>query len=171
MARMYLTIFSQMKKQLAQLDKWLDMATEHAKAKSFDPNVLMGVRLAPDQFPFSRQIQIATDTAKMAVGRVTGKDVPKWEDNETTLAELQTRVKKTIEIPGALTEKDFEGIATRTVTQPRWEGKIMSAPDYFVEHALPNFYFHLTTTYALLRHNGVPIGKRDYLGALSLKSP
>ena len=75
---MYLTIFLQMKKQLAQLDKWLDLATEHAKAKSFDPNVLMGVRLAPDQFPFSRQIQIATDTAKMAVGRVTGKDVPKW---------------------------------------------------------------------------------------------
>lgn len=171
MPRMYITLFRQMKKQLGQLDKWLDAAAQHAKAKSFDPGVYLGLRLAPDQFPFSRQIQIVTDTAKLGASRVTGKDAPAYPDDETTLEALQTRVRNTCAFLDSLTEKDFEGVEKRTVSQPRWEGKVMTAPDYFVEHALPNFYFHLTTAYAILRHNGVAIGKRDYLGALSLRSP
>ena len=168
---MIFQIVGQWKKQLAQIDKWFDAATEYAKTRSFDPNVLLGMRLSPDQFAFGRQVQITCDTAKMAAARVGGKDAPAHADTETTIDELRARVKSVIAYLDGFTAKDFEGVATRTVTQPRWEGKIMSASDYFVEHALPNFYFHLSHVYAILRHNGVPIGKRDYLGALSMRAP
>lgn len=166
---MYSTIFGQMKKHLRQLDKWLETAGEHAKAKSFDPNLYLGFRLSPDQFAFARQVQVACDTAKLAASRLAGKEAPSHPDDEKTLDDLRARVGKVIAYLDTFSEKDFEGAATRTITQPRWEGKTMSGADYFVEHALPNFYFHLTTTYAILRHNGVSIGKRDFLGALSLK--
>jgi hypothetical protein len=166
---MYYAIFSQMKKQLGQLDKWLDAAAAEAKAKSFDPNVFLGLRLSPDQFAFARQVQTACDTAKLAASRLTGKDAPTYPDTEQTLDELHTRVRSVVQYLDTLSAKDFEGAAARVVTQPRWEGKGMSGADYFVEHVIPNFYFHLTHSYAILRHNGVNIGKRDYLGALSLK--
>ena len=168
---MIFQIVGQWKKQLAQIDKWFDAATEYAKTRSFDPNVLLGMRLSPDQFAFGRQVQITCDTAKTAAARVGGKDAPAHPDTETTIDELRARVKSGIAYLDGFTAKDFEGVATRTVTQPRWEGKIMSASDYFVEHALPNFYFHLSHVYAILRHNGVPIGKRDYLGTLSMRAP
>jgi hypothetical protein len=168
---MYYEIFSQMKKQLGQIDKWLDAATAFAKTKSFDPNVFIGFRLAPDQFPFARQIQIACDTAKLGASRLTGKDAPSQPDTEQTIDELRARVRSIITYLDGLSAKDFEGVAGRTVTQPRWEGKVMTGPDYFVEHVLPNFYFHLSHVYAILRHNGVDVGKRDYLGALSLRAP
>jgi len=93
--------------------------------------------------------------------------VPAQEDNEKTLAELQARVRSIITLLDGLTPKDFEGAAKRVVSQPRWKGEWMTGADYFIEHTIPNFYFHLTTTYALLRHNGVPVGKRDYLGVQS----
>jgi hypothetical protein len=168
---MYIEIFGQMKKQLAQIDKWLDAAAAHAKAKAFDPNVFLGFRLAPDQFAFARQVQITCDTAKLAAARVAGKDAPSNPDTEQTIDELRARVKWVVGYLDGFAAKDFEGAEGRTVTQPRWEGKVMSAPAYFVEHALPNFYFHLAHVYAILRHNGVDIGKRDYLGALSLRAP
>ena len=168
---MYYAIFSQMKKQLAQLDKWLDAAAADAKARSFDPNVFISLRLAPDQFAFARQVQTACDTAKAAASRLTGKEAPTHPDTEQTLEELHTRVRSVIAYLDTLSAKDFEGAAGRVVTQPRWEGKVMSGSDYFVEHALPNFFFHLAHAYAILRHNGVNVGKRDYLGALSLRSP
>jgi hypothetical protein len=164
---MYTETFSQFKKQLGQLDKWLGTATEHAKAKNFDPDVFVGLRLAPDQFPLARQVQIACDTVKLTVGYLTGKAVQPQEDNEKTIVELQARVRSTIALLDGLTPKDFEGAATRTVSQPRWKGEWMTGADYFIEHTIPNFYFHLTTTYALLRHNGVAVGKRDYLGVQS----
>ena len=163
---MYTETFSQFKKQLGQLDKWLGTATEYAKSKNFDPDVFVTLRLAPDQFPLARQVQIACDTVKLGAGFLTGKQMPAQEDNEKTLAELQARVRSTIALLDSLTAKDFEGAATRVVSQPRWKGEWMTGADYFIEHTIPNFYFHLTTTYALLRHNGVELGKADFLGAL-----
>jgi len=168
---MYYETLCQMKKQLGQLDKWLDAATAHATAKSFDPNLFLAFRLAPDQFGFARQVQVVCDTAKLTASRLSGKDAPKHEDNEKTIDELHARVKSVVAYLDGFTAKDFEGAATRSITQPRWEGKTMTGADYFLEHAVPNFFFHLTTSYALLRHNGVGLGKRDYLGTLTQTAP
>lgn len=168
---MYYELFGQMKKHLAQLDKWFDAAATFAKEKGFDSSVLVEARLAPDQFALARQVQIACDTAKLAASRLSGKEAPSQADTEKTLDELRARVHSVIAYLDGFSAKDFEGAATRSVTQPRWEGKTMSGADYFREHALPNFYFHLTTVYALLRHNGVQVGKKDFLGPLSLRAP
>jgi hypothetical protein len=112
-------------------------------------------------------VQITCDTAKLAASRLTGKEGPKHEDNEKTIEELRARVASVISYLDGISEKDFAEAATRVITQPRWEGKTMSGANYFLEHALPNFFFHATTVYQLLRHNGVDVGKRDYLGALT----
>ncbi len=168
---MYYPMFGQMKKQLGQLDKWLVAAEAAAKAKSFDSSVFLGVRLAPDQFAFSRQVQVACDTAKLGASRLTGKPAPSNPDTEATVEELRARVRATIAYLDGFSAADFAGAATATITQPRWEGKTMTGADYFREHVVPNFFFHLTTAYALLRHNGVEIGKRDYLGALTQTDP
>ena len=164
---MYYQTFSQFKKQLGQLDKWLGTATDYAKSKNFDPDVFVTLRLAPDQFPLARQVQICCDTAKLAVNFLTGKPVQAQEDTEKTLAELQARVRSTIALLDGLTPNDFDGASTRVVSQPRWKGEWMTGADYFIEHTVPNFFFHLTTAYAILRHNGVAVGKRDYLGVQS----
>jgi hypothetical protein len=171
MRRMVYAIFSQMKKQLGQMDKWLDAAAAEAKARSFDPNVFLGLRLSPDQFAFARQVQTACDTAKLAAARLSGKDAPTHADTEATIDELHARVRSVIAYLDVFTEKDFDQAATRVVTQPRWEGKVMSGADYFLEHAVPNFFFHATHTYALLRQAGVNIGKRDFLGTLTQRMP
>lgn len=168
---MYFQLFGQMKKQLRQVDLWFDKAEAHAKARGFDPNLLVAVRLAPDQFGLARQIDSACDTAKLGASRLTGKDAPKNDDDEKTIAELRARVASAIAYLDTFTEKDFEGAATRTITTPRWEGRTMTGHDYFLEHALPNFYFHLTHAYAILRESGVDVGKRDYLGALTQSPP
>jgi hypothetical protein len=168
---MYHVLFGQMKKQLGQLDKWLDAAGKYAETKKFDPNAFLAFRLAPDQFPFSRQVQISCDTAKLAASRLTGKEAPSFPDDEKTLAELRARVQTTIAYLDGFSEKDFAEAQSRTVTQPRWEGKWMTGADYFVEHAIPNFFFHLSHVYALLRHNGVDIGKKDFLGTLTQHPP
>jgi len=161
----------QMQKELGQLHKWLDTAAAYATEKKFDVNVLAASRLAPDQFPLSRQIQTACDTVKFALARVGGKEMPSIPDEEKTIDDLKARVKKTIALVDGVSAKDFEGAADRVVVNPRWEGKVMNAKEYFLEHVTPNFYFHLAHTYAILRHNGVGIGKKDYLGQLSLRDP
>lgn len=168
---MYYEIFKQMRKQLGQVETWFDKATEYAKSKNFDPNVFVGMRLAPDQFAFARQVQIVCDTAKLGISRVSGKDAPTHADTEQTLDELRARIKSVTAYLDGFSEKDFESAPSRTVTQPRWEGKVMTTHDYLLEHVMPNFYFHAATVYALLRHNGVPVGKRDYLGPLSQRMP
>ncbi len=168
---MYHETFRQMTKQLGQLDKWLDAAEASAKARSFESSLFLGFRLSPDQFAFARQVQITCDTAKLGASRLTGKPAPAQADTEATLAELSARVKGTIAYLEGFSAKDFEHAATSTITQPRWEGKTMTGADYFLEHVVPNFFFHLTTTYAILRHNGVAVGKRDYLGALTQTAP
>jgi len=168
---MYYETFGQMNKMLGQLDKWLDAAAAHAKTKSFEPATILGYRLAPDQFAFTRQVQITCDTVKLGASRLTGKEAPSHADTEQTIEELQARVRAVRAYLDGFSAADFAGTATRVVTQPRWEGKTMTGADYFMEHVVPNFYFHLNHAYAILRHVGVPLGKRDYLGALSLQAP
>ena len=168
---MYDSLYRQMKKTLGQVDQWLVTAAEYAKTKSFDPNLYLGFRLAPDQLPFARQIHIACDTAKLSSSRLTGKDAPVHADDETTLDQLRARIASVIAYLDSFSAKDFEGADTRVISTPRWEGKVMSGHDYFLEHALPNFFFHVSHVYAILRHNGVPLGKKDYLGPVSLTAP
>jgi hypothetical protein len=168
---MYTDTFSQMKKQLGQLDKWLSTAAEHARSKSFDPNVFAAQRLAPDQLPLTRQVQICCDSAKLAGVYLTGKAAESQPDTEQTIEELQARVRSTVAYLDGLSPQDFDGAAARVVSQPRWKGEWMTGQDYLVQHALPNFFFHLTTTYAILRHNGVALGKRDFLGPQAKRPP
>lgn len=168
---MYFEAFTQIKKTLGQLDKWLEAAAAHATAKSFDPAVYLTLRLAPDQFPFVRQVQTTCDTAKLAAARLSGKEAPKHADDEQTLEQLRARVQSVLQYLDGFSAADFEGAATRKITQPRWETKFMFGADYFWQHALPNFYFHSTHSYAILRHNGVSLGKRDFLGQLNMQQP
>ena len=156
----------EIKKVLGQVPAWLDKAAAHAAQKKYDVNVLMQVRLAPDQFPLIRQIQAACDQAKYAVSRTTGKETPSHPDTEQTVEEIKQRIASVIAYLDTYKPSDFESLEGRTVTTPRWEGKSMTATNYLVQHALPNFFFHVTTAYAILRHAGVDVGKRDFLGQL-----
>lgn len=167
---MYHALLGQMTTQLRQIDLWFDKAEAHAKAKGFAPDLFVSYRLAPDQFALARQVDSACDTAKFAAARLTGKDAPKNDDDEKTLGELRARVKSAIAFLETLKEADFEGAATRTITNPRWEGRTMTGHDYFLQHSIPNFYFHVTHVYAVLRHAGVDVGKRDYLGQMTMRS-
>ncbi len=164
---MYLPIFQQLTKQLAQMDTWLVAAAAHAEDKGFEADVLVGQRLAPDQFDLGRQIQIACDTARLGASRITGREAASEPDEEKTIAELRARIASTLVALRALSESDFNGAEDRTVTQSRWKGQVMATGDYLLEHVMPNFYFHTAHVYAILRHNGVAVGKRDYLGTLS----
>jgi len=168
---MYFEMFTQMKKQLLQLDKWLESATAYADAKKFDAKNFLSLRLVVDQFPFSRQVQAVCDVAKLGASRLTSKAAPTHADDESTMEQLRERIKSTVTYLDTFTASDFANVATASITQPRWEGKTMTGADYFLEHVIPNFYFHLTTAYALLRSSGLGIGKRDYLGALTQHPP
>ena len=168
---MYTETFAQFKKQLGQLDKWLGTAAEYAESKKIDPAVFPGLRLAADQFPLARQVQICCDTVKLAASYLTGKPADSQADEEKTIPELQARVRWLIGYLDSFGAQDFAGAATRVVSQPRWKGEWMTGADYFLQHAMPNFYFHLTTAYAILRHNGVNVGKRDFLGAQTKRPP
>jgi uncharacterized protein len=168
---MQLELFRQMKKTLEQLPTWFDIVETHAKSKNVEPNLFLTFRLAPDQFAFTRQVQIACDAAKLGAARVCGKEAPPHADTEQTFAELRARVASVASYLGGFTAKDFEGAAARVITQPRWEGKTMTGADYLLEHVVPNVFFHVSQAYAILRHNGVPLGKKDYLGTLTMKAP
>ena len=150
---------------LRSLKTILEKAVAHAEARKFDPSVLVSMRLYPDMLPLNRQVQIASDAAKGAAARLSGSEPPKFEDNETTMADLIARVSKTIDYLEGFKPQQFEGDDNRVITikTPRAAFNFKAAD--FVRHwALPNFFFHVTTTYALLRHGGVEIGKADYLG-------
>ena len=154
-------------RMLGNLGHWLEMAEAHAQAKKFDPAVYLGTRLAPDMLPFTTQIQIACDGAKFAVARLAGVDAPKFDDNETSIAQLRDRVRATLAFIESVPASKIDGTETKDVTIPRRDGPMTLKGEAYLKHfALPNFYFHLTTTYALLRHNGVDLGKKDFLGAL-----
>ncbi len=159
----------QFTKMLTNLDAILTKAKAFAETKKIEVDVLLNSRLAPDQFNLIRQIQIACDTAKLGVSKLTGKDAPVHDDKETTLPQLQKRIADTIAFISSCTEKDFIGAAERQVTTPRWEGKWLHGHEYVTQHTIPNVYFHVTVAYEILRHNGVEIGKKDYLGAMPYK--
>lgn len=145
--------------------KWLDKAQAHAEARKFSPDAFLAQRLAPDMLPFTKQVQIASDTAKGCVARLGGVEIPKYEDNEATLEELRARIRKTIEFVGSVGAEKFEGAEAREVVLPLRSGELrFDGASYLRFHALPNFYFHATTVYDLLRHGGVELGKRDFLG-------
>ncbi|MDR6982571.1 hypothetical protein J2X32_001189 [Rheinheimera pacifica] len=161
----------QFSKMLQNLSAILDKGATFAESKKIDVSVLLNARLAPDQFHLIRQVQIACDTAKLGVARITGKtdSAPKHADDETTLAQLQQRIGDTVAYLASFTEADFSHAATQKITQPRWEGKYLSGYEFLIQHVIPNLYFHITTSYAILRHNGVDVGKKDYLGAMPYK--
>lgn len=159
----------ELQKMLRNLDACLDKAVAHVAAQNLDERALLDSRLAPDMFTLLRQVQVACDTAKFAAARTAGKEAPSHADDQTTVADLRRRIAVVVEYLDGFKAADFAGADERRVTTQRWEGKTMSGTEYFVEHALPNFFFHLTCAYALLRHAGVPVGKRDYLGKLPLR--
>ena len=143
----------------------LDKAAQHAQARKIDPEVFVTARLAPDMFPLSRQVQIASDTAKLGAARTAGIEAPPFEDNEKTLPELIERAKKTAAWLGTLKAQQYEGAEDRTIRwkSPRGEHS-MQGLQYVLHQVLPNVHFHCTTAYNILRHNGVELGKMDYLG-------
>jgi hypothetical protein len=154
---------------LSNIEAWLDLGAEHAQKKSFDPAVLLGSRLAPDQFHLIKQIQAACDQAKAAAARLTGQEPPKHPDTETTLDEVRARLKTVKEYLGTFEEKHFAGAETRMIGLPFIPGKGMNGADYTRQMALPNFYFHVAVAYEILRHNGVDLGKRHFVTNLTLK--
>lgn len=151
-------------RMLKSVPSWLDKAAAYADHKKFEPAVLLQARLAPDQFGFTRQIQIATDHAKGCSARLAGVDVPKYEDNEANIDELKARLAKTIAFIESIPAAKFEGSETREIVlpSPRGERRYIGE-EYLKFYATANFYFHLTTAYSILRHNGVDVGKSDFL--------
>lgn len=153
---------------LGNLGQWLDKAEAHAQAKKFEPSVYLAARLAPDMLPFTRQIQMACDAAKFGMARLSGVEAPKFEDNETNFTELRERIRKTLDFILSVPAAAIDGTEDKDVVVPRRDGSITLKGEFYLKHfVLPNFFFHVTTAYALLRHNGVELGKRDYLGALT----
>ena len=150
---------------LKALSAILKKAEAHCEAKKIEPNALLTFRLFPDMLPFTRQVQIACDFAKGCAARLAGVAVPSYVDDEKTFAELQARIAKTIEFIGSFKKEQFAGSATRDVTiKVGGKDMVMPGSQYFSAAVVPNFYFHLTTAYNILRHNGIELGKSDFMG-------
>ena len=154
-------------RMLTNLSAILDKAQAHAEAKKFDSSVYMALRLFPDMLPFSKQVQIACDSAKLCCSRITGADAPKFEDTETRIAELKSRISKTIAYIETMTPAMLDGTEAKDVVL-KLSGKDVTfkGQQYLLHFAQPNLYFHISTAYNILRHNGVEIGKLDYLGGV-----
>lgn len=165
---MYYQVVAQCAQSLKNIENWLDKAEQHAAAKKFDIDVLLNGRLAPDQKPFIYQVQSACDYIKAAAAWLSGQTPPKHPDTEQTIGELRARVHKTVAFVDTVKEPQYAGAAARRVTFSWAPGKTMAGDDYLVQMAIPNTYFHLTMAYAILRHNGVDVGKRDFLGQINL---
>src|SRR5688572_2812032 len=162
---MYALSHDVFKKALTQLLHVIEKGVANAKARNFDPNIFVGQRLAPDMLPFSKQIQLTSDFAKNSMARLAGIDAPKFEDNETTVDELVARVKKTLEYIDTVPAAAFEGSEDRDIKIPLRDRTLeMKGLPFLQNWALPNFFFHHVTAYNILRHNGVDVGKRDFLG-------
>ena len=154
------------KRALTQLLHVMEKGVANAKARSFDTNVLANARLAPDMLPFTKQIQLTSDFAKNSMARLAGIEAPRYEDNETTMDELVARVKKTLDYIDTVPPSALEGSETRDIRIPLRDRTVEFKGLAFLQYwAIPNFFFHHVTAYNLLRHNGVDIGKRDYLGS------
>jgi uncharacterized protein len=164
---MYYLAIGQFARSLKNLDGVLDKAIKHAEARKFDVNNFMSARLYPDMLPFAAQVRIACDNAKAAAANLAGKEAPKHEDNETTVAELRGRISKCLAYLETFTAADFARTTAQTLIKFR-PGKALVAEEYLFNRQLPNFYFHVVTAYDLLRHGGVELGKSDYLGHLNI---
>ena len=153
------------KSMLANLSLILDKAQAHAEARKFDPAVLLQDRLAPDMLPFTRQVLIACDAAKNGVARISGVEAPKFDDTEATFPELKARIQKTLDYLATVPDYKLDGTEDKDITFPvgRENTRTMKAEAYLKHWALANFFFHITMAYAILRHNGVELGKSDYL--------
>lgn len=154
----------QYKKMLSNLSTILDKAEEHFKEKKVTDEILLNLRLAPDMFPLGKQIHLVCDTVKAMVNNIAGKKTTENTYTEVTLVDYKARIQDAIAALDSVSKQDFEGTEAKLITQPRWEGKQMTGYDFVLQHSMPNLYFHITTAYNILRHNGLPIGKRDYLG-------
>jgi uncharacterized protein len=152
---------------LGNLSAILAKAATHAEAKKIEPSVFINARLAPDMYPLFRQVQIASDVAKGCAARLAGIEVPSYEDNETTFPELQGRIAKTVAFLQSMSPSQIDGSEQRPISL-KLRGNEVSflGQPYLLGFVLPNFYFHLTTTYAILRHNGLEIGKQDFIGGI-----
>jgi len=163
---MYDTLVPTANRMLGNLSTFLDKAEAFATAKKIDAAVLLNSRLAPDMLPLTRQVQIAADMAKGAAARLSGTEVPKYEDDEATIAELKARIAKTLAFVNGVDAAKYTGSEDRDVTLPARTGdRHFKGLNYLRDFVLPNIYFHVTTTYAILRHNGVELGKNDFMGA------
>ena len=153
------------KRALSQLQHVMEKAVANAKSRNFETSVLVGSRLAPDMLPFAKQVQLTSDFAKNSMARLAGIDPPKFDDTETTMDELSARVKKTIDFIDSVPPASLEGSETRDIKIVLRDRTVEFKGLAFLQHwAIPNFFFHHVTAYNLLRHNGVDIGKRDFLG-------
>ena len=152
---------------LSSLSVLLEKGLAHTTARKFDPSVLVNARLAPDMFPLARQVQIACDLAKNSVARLAAIEPPRFEDNEKTIEELRARVARTIDYLKGVPASAFEGAEDRDIRVPAGPDKFLDFKglDFIQRWAIPNVFFHITTAYAILRHNGVDIGKRDFIGS------
>lgn len=159
----YATI-SQYVRMLRNMDQWLQAATDLAKSKGFEVDVLAQARLAPDQYPLTGQVQSACDAAKYAAAYLSGQTAPSHPDTEKTVAELRQRIAACVAYLEGFKEADFAGAADRRVAPAWMQGKSVSPGGYLTRISEPNFYFHVTTAYAILRHNGVALGKADFVG-------
>jgi hypothetical protein len=160
----------QFSKMLHNLDRWLEAGIAYAKARKFEPDQLVTQRLAPDMYPLVQQVQSACDSAKFACAYLTGKKAPSHPDTEKTMDELRTRVRTVISHLETYKREDFAGAADRKVA-PQWlGGKWLTGSDYLFQAGFPNFYFHVTSAYAILRHSGVDsLGKQVFIGQLPIK--
>jgi len=162
---MYVSSVPPIIRSLTNLRSILEKAVAYAEAKKIDPSVLINARLYPDMFPLSRQVQIATDVAKGAVSRLAGLEPPKYEDNESTFPEFLSRLDKTIALLESFKPEQIDGSEDKTIILPMHDRTVnFKGLPYLLDFVLPNVYFHVTTAYAILRHNGVEIGKKDFLG-------
>ncbi len=163
---MYQTSIPVFKQLLNSLSAILTKAEAYATEKKFEPAVLLNSRLYPDMFPLIRQVQVAADFAKSVSARLAGVEVPTYEDNEQTFADLQARISKTLSFIGSLTPAQFEGSETREIVlRPGTpKEKKLIGHNYLIHYGLPQFFFHVTTAYAILRHNGLEVGKGDFMG-------
>ena len=162
---MYQTSVPRLLNMLGNLSNIIDKAQAHAEAKKIDAAVLPNFRLFPDMLPMTKQVQFACDSAKGVVARLAGVDIPAFEDNEKTLEELKVRIAKTIAFIETMKPEQIDGTEDKEIVIKRGDKETRyKGMQFLLGHALPNVYFHITTTYNILRHNGVEIGKRDYLG-------
>jgi uncharacterized protein len=163
---MYHLVIAQCIKMLVQIETYLDRAENFAAAKEFDVAVLVNDRLAPDMRDFIYQVQSACDYVKAGAGWLSGQRPPKHEDNEQNIADLRARLQKTIAFAESVTEAQYVGAHERKIVVPWAPGKLIAGDDYLLQIVVPNALFHITMAYAILRHNGVELGKRDFLGSL-----